>query len=101
MGSASALQSALNQQPVSVGIQADQSAFQFYSGGVLTGACGTNLDHSVLAVGYDTADSYWLVKNSWGASWGENGYIKLSMSGDKCGILDDASFPVVAASVAV
>jgi C1A family cysteine protease len=92
---ASALQSALNSHPVSIGIQADQSAFQFYSGGVLTGTCGTNLDHSVLAVGYDTSSSYWKVKNSWGASWGESGYIRLSMSGDKCGILDDASYPVV------
>jgi C1A family cysteine protease len=100
-GSASALQSALNSRPVAIGIQADQNAFQFYSGGVLTGTCGTNLDHSVLAVGYDTTNSYWLVKNSWGASWGEKGYVKLSMSGDKCGILDDASFPVVTASVEV
>merc|ERR1712100_646675 len=82
--SASALQSALNQQPVSVGIQADQSAFQFYSGGILTGTCGTQLDHSVLAVGYDTSSQYWLVKNSWGSSWGDNGYIKLTMAGDEC-----------------
>jgi C1A family cysteine protease len=100
-GSASALQSALNSNPVAIGIEADQSSFQFYSGGVLTAPCGTNLDHSVLAVGYDTANSYWLVKNSWGASWGDSGYIKLTMSSDECGILDDASFPVVAASVAV
>jgi C1A family cysteine protease len=100
-GSASALQSALDKQPVSIGIQADQQAFQFYSGGVLTGACGKNLDHSVLAVGYDTGSQYWLVKNSWGASWGENGYIKLTMSGDECGILDDASYPSVSASVSV
>jgi cathepsin L len=99
--SASALQSALNQQPVSVGIQADQSAFQFYSGGILTGTCGTQLDHSVLAVGYDTSSSYWLVKNSWGSSWGDNGYVKISTSGDKCGILDDASYPSVSASVEI
>lgn len=99
--SSSSLQSALNKQPVSVGIQADQSAFQFYSGGILTGTCGTNLDHSVLAVGYDTSSSYWLVKNSWGSSWGDNGYVKLSMSGDKCGILDDASYPSVSASIDV
>lgn len=100
-GSASSLKSALNSRPVAIGIQADQAAFQFYSGGVLTGQCGQALDHSVLAVGYDTGGDYWLVKNSWGSSWGESGYVKLSMSGDKCGILDDASFPVVTASVAV
>lgn len=99
--SASSLQSALQQQPVSVGIQADQSAFQFYSGGILTGTCGTQLDHSVLAVGYDTSSNYWLVKNSWGASWGDNGYVKLDMAGDKCGILDDASYPSVSASVEI
>jgi C1A family cysteine protease len=90
---ASALQSALGGRPVAIGIQADQSAFQFYTGGILTGSCGTQLDHSVLAVGY-TAD-YWKVKNSWGSSWGESGYVRLSTSGDKCGILDDASYPTV------
>lgn len=100
-GSSASLQSALQKQPVSIGIQADQSAFQFYSGGVLTGTCGRNLDHSVLAVGYDTNSQYWLVKNSWGSSWGDNGYIKLTMSGDECGILDDASYPSVSASVSV
>jgi len=100
-GSASALQSALQQQPVSIGIEADQSAFQFYSSGILTGTCGKNLDHSVLAVGYDTSSSYWLVKNSWGASWGDQRYVKLTMTGDECGILDDASYPSVSASVEV
>jgi C1A family cysteine protease len=93
--SASSLQSALNGRPVAVGIQADQSAFQFYSGGILTGSCGTQLDHSVLAVGY-TSD-YWKVKNSWGSGWGESGYVRLGTSGDKCGILDDASYPTVKA----
>jgi len=100
-GSATALKSALQGRPVAIGIQADQYAFQFYSSGILTGTCGQNLDHSVLAVGYDSTNNFWKVKNSWGSSWGEAGYVRLSMSGDKCGILDDASFPVVTASVAV
>lgn len=99
--SSTSLQSALNLQPVAIGIEADQSAFQFYSGGILSGTCGKNLDHSVLAVGYDTASQYWLVKNSWGSSWGADGYVKLTMSGDECGILDDASYPSVSASVNV
>lgn len=93
--SKSALESALNGRPVAIGIQADQSAFQFYTSGILTGTCGTQLDHSVLAVGLGS--NYWKVKNSWGSSWGDHGYLKITNSGDKCGILDDASYPTVKA----
>ena len=66
--SADASMSAINQQPMSVAIEADQSAFQSYSGGILSEGCGTNLDHGVLAVGYDIAEGYYLVKNSWESS---------------------------------
>merc|ERR1719159_2398257 len=67
-----AMMSALNQQPVSIAIEADKSVFQLYKSGVLSGMCGDSLDHGVLAVGYGTEDGkdYWLVKNSWGTSWG-------------------------------
>jgi cathepsin L len=95
-GSVSALMSAVAQQPVSVAIQADQTAFKSYSGGVLTGTCGTQLDHGVLAVGYGTLNGvdYWKVKNSWGSSWGDKGYILIERSSsDKCGILLAASYP--------
>ena len=64
------LMSAINQQPMSVAIEADQSVFQSYSGGILSEGCGTNLDRGVLAVGYDIAEGYYLVKNSWGAKSG-------------------------------
>jgi len=104
--SRSALMEAVAQQPVSVAIQADQPAFQLYSTGVLTGSgCGSQLDHGVLAVGYGTTEEgvdYWKVKNSWGARWGEAGYIRLERGNHdagQCGILKMASYPVVHALV--
>jgi len=98
-----ALKAAVAQQPVSVAIEADQSGFQFYSGGVFSGTCGTNLDHGVLAVGYGTQDGqlFWKVKNSWGASWGASGYILMVRQAGtgqpgQCGIAMEPSYPVAA-----
>jgi len=89
------LKAALVLGPVSVAIEADQLAFQFYSGGVISSGCGQNLDHGVLAVGYGTESGveYFLVKNSWGTSWGANGYVKIAATKDNvCGILSSASY---------
>ena len=84
--------------PVAVAIEADKSAFQSYSSGILDNpACGTVLDHAVLAVGYGTDGGvdYYKVRNSWGGSWGEAGYIRMVRGNGKnqCGILLQASYP--------
>jgi KDEL-tailed cysteine endopeptidase len=93
------LKAAVARQPVSIAIQANTMAFQLYKGGVLADpACGHQLDHGVLIVGYGTdgGKDYWKVKNSWGPSWGEHGYIRLSrgQSGPgECGLAMQPVYP--------
>merc|ERR1712139_631566 len=94
------LEESVAQQPVSIAIEADQRIFQMYQSGVMTGTCGTQLDHGVLADGYGTLDGtdYWKVKNSWGASWGDEGFVLLEKgknSAGECGIKMQPSYPVV------
>jgi len=99
---ANAMMTAVALQPVSVAIEADQSSFQLYKSGVFTGTCGNTLDHGVLLVGYgaDSGQNFWKVKNSWGTSWGEGGYIRMQRGKDQecdqCGILCGASYPTLA-----
>ncbi len=77
------LKAAIAEGPVSVAIEADSFVFQFYSGGILNSdACGTNLDHYVVAVGYGVDPNkgeYYIVRNSWGTSWGMKGYINIAI----------------------
>jgi len=78
------MKAAIAVQPLAVSIEADQPCFQNYQSGVMDDAsCGTWIDHAVLAVGWgnDSASGkdYWLVKNSWNTSWGDEGYIKIAI----------------------
>ena len=93
-------------QPVSVAIDAGGFAFQFYSQGVFSGPCGSDLNHGVTLVGYGTetgekgeqGGKFWIVKNSWGPEWGEEGYIRMKRGVDTseglCGIAKMGSYPV-------
>lgn len=100
-GDESSLQAALKSKgPISVAM--DASSWQFYSSGVFSGNCGnqpSDLDHGILAVGYDTTSDgskYYIVKNSWGADWGVSGYIWIGRdNNNQCGIATEASYPIV------
>ena len=105
VNSDSALMTAIAQQPVAIAIEADQKSFQLYTSGVFTGTCGTNLDHGVGLVGYSS--DYYILRNSWGSSWGNQGYMYLGKGNDpatgkpynngagQCGVLMEASYPVL------
>ena len=112
-----ALLDAIHNGPISVAIEADQKAFQFYQGGIIdTPSCGTNTDHGVLLVGFGTepatatapSKDYWIIKNSWGPDWGDNGYVRLARTATStatstnspgmCGIATQPSFPSVHAN---
>jgi len=81
-----ALTAALNNGPVGVAVDAS-GGFQSYHTGIFSGPCGTNLNHAILAVGSNSTPSkYWIVKNSWGTTWGNKGYIHMAQGKNLCGI---------------
>jgi C1A family cysteine protease len=90
-------------QPLSVGVAADKEDFKFYSSGIISSSrCGTRLNHAVLLIGYGEDSSgipFWIIKNSWGTSWGESGYARIrrdTATGGAgiCGINQYAVYPL-------
>jgi C1A family cysteine protease len=93
----SLLYDALVHQPVAISIRAENDEFRHYTGGIIDGdGCGTYIDHAVLLVGYNVAENYWIVKNSWGPTWGEEGYVRVARRGGMgiCGINQQNSIPI-------
>jgi C1A family cysteine protease len=82
--------------PLSIAV--DALSWQTYIGGIKKYCFGRTLDHGVLIVGFDTTNSppYWIVKNSWGASWGESGYIRLEYGTNQCGLTEAPSTSIAA-----
>ncbi|KAF8097718.1 hypothetical protein N665_0283s0022 [Sinapis alba] len=92
---------AVSKQPVSVSINGHEPAFKQYRGGIFDGDCGTQLSHAVTVVGYGVSEEgikYWLLKNSWGQTWGENGYMRIKRDVDApegmCGLARLAFYPL-------
>jgi len=96
-----AMKNALANQPIAVSIEADKFCFQSYSSGIFNNStCGTRLDHATNVVGWGTSGSteYWIMRNSWGKSWGESGYMRLEIASGKgyCGIQMEPLYPIMA-----
>ena len=97
---ATAMKSALAGRPLAVSIEADKAVFQNYKSGIFNSTlCGTSLDHAVIVVGWGTSGTteYWTVRNSWGTSWGERGYIRMAITSGAgiCGVQSQPLYPTV------
>lgn len=96
------MKSALAGRPINVAIEADTFYFQHYGGDILDNAtkCGTNLDHAVALVGWgtDSGRDYWILRNSWGTTWGEQGYARLLITSGAgiCGVQMETLYPNIA-----
>lgn len=97
---ATALKEWLTIQPISIAVMAGSPGWMYYDSGIVTSDCGSDLDHAVFLVGYGFDEElemeYWLVKNSWGTEWGEDGYIRIKIDyGYTPGLCGVASMPVL------
>jgi len=94
------LEAALMKEPVIVGVDAGNKIFQMYTSGIIDSKdCGDKIDHMLLAVGYGSeadGSDYYILKNSWGTSWGEHGYVRIAAQPGKgvCGIQEFGQYPV-------
>lgn len=95
------MKAALAVTALSVSIEADKMVFQTYTSGVLDSTeCGTSLDHAVTCTGWGidetTGQQYWMIKNSWATTWGDEGYIRLAIvdGAGICGVQMDPLYPV-------
>ncbi|EQC33913.1 hypothetical protein SDRG_08593 [Saprolegnia diclina VS20] len=96
----SALQSALDKQPVTVVVEAGNNVWRNYKSGVVQSCPGAQSDHAVIAVGYGTKDGqqHFKIKNSWGTGWGEGGYMYLKRGGSgkgMCNVAEAPSYPML------
>jgi len=94
------LDATANKGPVAMAVDASHYGFQMYKSGVYDepSCSNTIVDHSATIVGYGTEEGkqYWLVKNSWGTEWGDEGYIKMSKGkNNQCGIASEASYAII------
>ena len=101
-GDVASMKAAVTQQPLSIALDAGSRVFQSYTSGVIDShSCGTQLNHAVVMVGYGTdTDSgldYWLVRNSWGTTWGDNGFVRIAAVEGKgiCGINGEVYYPTI------
>ncbi|KAI5447812.1 hypothetical protein KIW84_015312 [Lathyrus oleraceus] len=94
------LQQAVVQQPISALIAVGEE-FHAYKGGIYSGSCGKFINHAVTIIGYGESEGmkYWLIKNSWGKGWGENGYMRILREGDgttgHCDLASYVAYPVI------
>jgi len=81
----------IESSPMSIVV--DATLWQTYEGGVITSAsgCGTSLDHAVQATGYNAAGNYWIIRNSWGSTWGEDGFVYVEYGHNVCGLTAQAT----------